>query len=502
VTQLPAQIGRYQILGRLGSGGMAEVLVARLVSEGGFERPMVLKRILPELAKKPEFVKMFLEEARMAGMVWHQNVVQIFELVHESGELYLVMEYLEGETASGLARRLAATKKLLAFGLAAHVVAEVCAGLHAAHELVGSDDKPISLVHRDVSPGNIHLSYDGQVKILDFGIATPAGIPPSKRELKGKVAYMSPEQCRGDALDRRSDIFSLGAVLYELSTCRRLFKRNSDQETVDAILSGTIVPPSKLVADYPKELERICLRALERNRDARYATAIELRKDLLAVSNTLNQGKVPSESLAKVMQKLFADRRAERRALLRATPEDPRFGIPPMTDPSIEIPEQVLLATMHSSSISSLLSAAPAPAPTPVVTGIISGLDPRPSSSPAVPVITRPPPPTIPMAQTRLDTDLEVPPRAGDDADTKPDVKLPPPPPPGTNPEIARAEPEPTPDLPIAEAPPPKPVVLAMMPDPADATPLPMLVSTKKRNAITVGAVLVFALLIVLFMRS
>lgn len=475
MSQLPAQIGRYQILGRLGAGGMAEILVARLVGEGGFERPLVLKRILPEKAGHPEFVRMFVEEARMAGQVRHQNVVQIFELVHDQGELYLVMEYLEGESAAAVARRLASTRKLLAFGLAAHVVAEVCAGLRAAHELIDADDRPTPLVHRDISPGNIHLSYDGQVKILDFGIAAPAGTVPSRRELKGKLAYLSPEQVRSHPLDRRSDLFSLGAVLYELSTCRRLFKRPTDQETLDAILTEPIVPPSRLVADYPRELERIVLKALERNPDDRYATAIEMRRDLLAVAAQLNQGKVPEDSLGKVMQKLFADRRAERRALLKVSPEDPRFGEPPQTDPLLDIPDPAMLAALAGqSSLVSANSAIASTVPTPIV------------ATPAVDPVAPPPLP-----------------------EPTPDL-------PSPSQDLPEAEIAPTPDLPTPAVSPgedlatevelvrPASKILVPSPtpeDPASTTPLPQLVSEKKRQWVGIAFVVALAILIFIVMR-
>lgn len=482
MSQLPAQIGRYQILGRLGAGGMAEILVARLVGEGGFERPMVLKRILPDRARDPEFVRMFLEEAKMAGQVRHQNVVQIFELVHDQGELYLVMEYLEGESAAVVARRLASTRKLLAFGLAAHVVAEVCAGLRAAHELTDNEDHPAPLVHRDISPGNIHISYDGQVKILDFGIATPAGTVPSARELKGKLAYLSPEQVRSQPLDRRSDLFSLGAVLYELSTCRRLFKRPTDQETIDAILSEPIVPPSRMVADYPRELERIVLKALERRLEDRYQTAVDMRRDLLAVAAQLNQGKVPEDSLGKVMQKLFVDRRAERRALLQVSPDDPQFGEPPKTDPLLEVPDAAMLAVLAGqSSLVSANSATGSSVPTPIV------------ATPAIdPVVEGPPPsaPTpdlpgpsqdVPSLGVEPTPDLDAPaPRPGDDVATEVELVRPAPRPLATEPEPRAAR-----EVPLERS----------------TTPLPQLVSEKKRQWVGIAFLVALAILIFVVMR-
>lgn len=318
VEHLPEQIGRYQILGLLGTGGMAEILLARLYGPSGFERPVVIKRILPHLAREQRFHDMFLDEARIVAGIRHQNVVHVHELGQEGGELYLVMEYLEGESASSLARRLASHRKLLNFGLCAHLMAEVSAGLHAAHELKDLSGVSKGLVHRDVSPANVFITYAGEVKMIDFGIATAADRVSRTEagQVKGKYAYMSPEQCMGLPLDRRSDIFSMGTVLYELSTCRRLFKRQSDMLTLQAICHEEVLPPSELVPEYPKALERICLRALAKKPDERYSTTLEMRRDLLEVARDLNGSKVPEESLAKVMRRLFPDRIEEKRLML------------------------------------------------------------------------------------------------------------------------------------------------------------------------------------------
>ncbi len=318
VEHLPEHIGRYQILGLLGTGGMAEILLARINGPSGFERPVVIKRILPHLAREQRFRDMFLDEARIVAGIRHPNVVQVHELGQEGDELYLVMEYLEGESAAGVARRLAAHGKLLNFGLCAHLMSEVAAGLHAAHELTDPDGKAQELVHRDVSPANVFLGYGGDVKMIDFGIAVAAD-RVSKTEagqVKGKYAYMSPEQCMGVPLDRRSDVFSMGTVLYELSTCRRLFKRQSDMLTLQAICHEAVPPPTSVVPEYPPDLERICLRALEKRPERRYASAYEMRRDLIEVARRLNGPKIPEESLAKVMRRLFSDRIEEKRAML------------------------------------------------------------------------------------------------------------------------------------------------------------------------------------------
>ncbi len=342
VQALPTYIGRYEILGLLGTGGMAEVFLGRLRGPSGFERPVVIKRILPHLARERQFVDMFLDEARIVAGLRHQNVVTVHELGQDQDELFLVMEYLEGESLAGLARRLSRKKKLLSFGLCAHVMAQVCAGLHAAHEMTDVRGRSMGLVHRDVSPGNIFVTYAGEVKILDFGIAVASDrvAKTEAGQVKGKYAYMSPEQCHGKDLDRRSDIFSLGTVLYELSTCRRLFKRGNDVATIQAIYNADAPSPKKLMTNYPEPLERICMKALERDRDERFETALEMRRELLDVSRQLNEGKVPEESLSRVMHKLFMDRIEQKRRMLASIREGVEITSVPSaeTDAQIELP--------------------------------------------------------------------------------------------------------------------------------------------------------------------
>ena len=354
MAHLPPHIGDYEVLGLLGTGGMAEVFLGRhhnatevvrpdqTIDRVDRDQPVVVKRILPHLARQQHFVDMFRDEARIAAQIDHRNVVRVYELGEDGDELFLVMEYLGGESAAGIARQLAHRKKLLSFGLCTHLMAEVCAGLHAAHDLVDENGAPLHIVHRDVSPANIFVTYEGGVKILDFGIAVAAGrlSKTDAGQVKGKYAYMSPEQCRGKTLDRRSDIFSLGTVLYEMSTCRRLFKRASDMETLEAVCNETVLPPSQLVSRYPKELERICLKALQKDPEDRYATAGEMRQDLLAVAAELNKDKLPERSLAKVMRRLFGERIEQKKQMLnylRAGEEVPQ-GSMPAEEQSIELP--------------------------------------------------------------------------------------------------------------------------------------------------------------------
>jgi serine/threonine-protein kinase len=327
-----ASIGRYQIVGHLATGGMAEILLGRLDGPSGFERIVVVKRILPHLARARAFIDMFLDEARLLAEVRHPNVVHVHELGDEDGELFLVMEYIDGESIAGLLKRLWSRDEELGPALAAHLIAEACAGLHAAHELRGPDGTPRALVHRDVSPQNVMITYAGQVKVLDFGIAhandrlarTQAGY------VKGRCEYMSPEQCLGQPLDRRSDIFSLGVLLYELSANRRLFKRSNELATLKAITEEPIRPPSSAVSGYPPSLEAICLRALARNRDDRYATAADMRSEL---AHELGAGAASADALGRLMQRIFSDRIAEKNEVLARVRAGVSVAVLPDADP-------------------------------------------------------------------------------------------------------------------------------------------------------------------------
>jgi Protein kinase domain/PEGA domain len=319
LPSVPQRLGRYGIIDRLAVGGMAEILLGRVTGPSGFERPVVIKRILPHMAHSPEFCAMFLDEAKLVARIRHPNVVQVHELAETDGELFLVMEYLEGESLSGILRRLVARGESMPHALAAYVIAEACGGLHAAHELKDSDGYPLDLVHRDVSPQNIFVLYAGGVRVLDFGIAkaTDRSSVTVAGELKGKFQYMSPEQCLSKPLDRRSDIFSLGVVLFELSTNRRLFKRENELMTFKAICELPVVRPSEVVADYPAALERIVLKALARRAKDRYQTAAEMRRDLLAAARELGAGDEPAEAVAQLMRETFADRIEEKAEMLR-----------------------------------------------------------------------------------------------------------------------------------------------------------------------------------------
>jgi serine/threonine-protein kinase len=322
---------------------MAEILLASLTGPSAFERPVVLKRILPHLAENETFVSMFLDEARIAAGIRHPKVVQVQELVHAGGELFLVLEYVEGESVGGIMRRLWSHGEKLDYALAAHIIAEACSGLHAAHELRDPDGSPREVVHRDVSPQNVMVTYAGEVKVLDFGIAKAAdrATRTETGQLKGKFEYMSPEQCRGKPLDRRSDIFSLGILLYELSVGRRLFRRaDAPLATFQAICESPIPSPRETCSDYPEDLEAVCRKALARRPEDRYATALEMRRDLALVVRRLGRDEPEEEALSRLLQRLFADRIQEKLEMLQRlrAGSNPTYIPEAEVDAAVEIP--------------------------------------------------------------------------------------------------------------------------------------------------------------------
>ncbi|MBW2524905.1 MAG: serine/threonine protein kinase [Deltaproteobacteria bacterium] len=319
MAELPEKVGRYPIVGLLATGGMAEILLGKVFGPSGFERPVVIKRVLSHLARQQLFVDMFLDEARIVAGIHHPNVVHVQELGHDGDDLFLVMEYLDGESANVLLRRLRRLRKRLPYVLAAHIVAEACAGLHAAHELTDREGKQLGLVHRDLSPQNLFLTYSGQVKLIDFGVAHAADRVSRTEvgQVKGKFSYMSPEQGQAKPLDRRSDIFSLGIVLFELSTGRRLFYRPNELLTLRAICQDPLPRPSSIRRDYPPQLEGVVLKALSRDPANRFSSAAEMRRTLFHVMSNLEIDQNPSDALATIMGTVFRERMGEKAEMMR-----------------------------------------------------------------------------------------------------------------------------------------------------------------------------------------
>ena len=272
------RIGRYQLLSRLAVGGMAEVYLARQGELSGFKTLVVVKKVLPHLAVNPDFIAMFLDEARIASMLDHPNIVRITEVGRADDEYFLVMELVQGKPLASLLQHAEKTKTPLPHQMGALIVANAAAGLHHAHQLTDASGQPLGLVHRDVSPQNIMISFEGSVKVIDFGIARALGRlgDTNAGSLKGKLGYMAPEQARGEPVDARADIFSLGVVLWECLTGRRLFLRENELATLRALVYEPIPLPSKLTR-VPSALESITKLALARNLNERFQTAEEMR---------------------------------------------------------------------------------------------------------------------------------------------------------------------------------------------------------------------------------
>ncbi|WP_438030028.1 protein kinase domain-containing protein [Sorangium sp. So ce233] len=270
-------LDRYTLHGVIASGGMASVHFGRLVGAHGFARTVAIKRLHPQFARDPEFSSMLLDEARLAVRIRHPNVVTTLDSVQADGELFLVMEYIAGESLSSLLREASARGSRVPQPVVSAIVAGALAGLHAAHEATAEDGAPLQIVHRDVSPQNILVGDDGIARVLDFGIARAAVRSQVSRvgQLKGKLSYMAPEQLRGAPLTRRADIYAASVVLWEALTGRRLFTGECDAEIYGRILEGVVQPPSAF-GDVPRELDEVVLRGLQRDPERRYATALEM----------------------------------------------------------------------------------------------------------------------------------------------------------------------------------------------------------------------------------
>ncbi len=308
-------LGRNELLATIGEGGMARVILARQRGPMGFEKVVVVKVIHPDFAADSAAVGMLLDEARVAARIDHPNVVQTYELGEASGSFYIVMEYLAGES---LQRVLKSVSLGASFDprMAARIVADAAGGLHAAHELCDTLGNNLGLIHRDVSLGNIVVLYNGCVKVVDFGIAKSrdrVSNTTQRGQLKGKYAYMSPEQINDDPMDRRSDVFSLGVVLWECLAQRRLFHADNVPGILMQILDDKRIPPSHYCPNVPRALDDIALRALQTDPDKRFATAYDMKR---ALEDVIWESRCDSSDVHAWMTAVFGDRMRKRQALL------------------------------------------------------------------------------------------------------------------------------------------------------------------------------------------
>jgi serine/threonine protein kinase len=301
--------GRYQLLKKLATGGMAQIYLARQLGPEGFEKLLVVKRILPHLAENEEFITMFLDEARIAARLNHPNVVQIFDLGAQDDSFFIAMEFIHGEDVRRVWKHADKIGKPIPLALICRIIIEACAGLDYAHKKLDGSGRPLNIVHRDISPQNILVSFEGGVKIVDFGIAKAADQATVTRSgvLKGKYSYMSPEQAAGQPIDCRTDIFALGVVLYELLTGTRLFKRATDIQTLNAVTECKLAPPSEVNDRIPPDLNEIVMKALAKDRTQRYSEARQLGA---ALESWLLLHGIPASTaaVAEFMHEIYADR--------------------------------------------------------------------------------------------------------------------------------------------------------------------------------------------------
>jgi len=317
---LPRQFGKYTLLRRLAAGGMAEIFLALQRSAGGFEKLIVIKRILPSMNQDKAFIDMLLHEARVAASMSHPNIVQTFDVGQVDGTYFIAMEHIHGEDIRSIVRAMR-KKNLSEFPLehAVAITTGMCAGLAYAHERRDLDGRLLNIVHRDISPQNIVVTFSGDVKIVDFGVAkssSQSGEDTKDGQLKGKVPYMSPEQAAGGNIDWRSDIFAVGVLLFELATGKRLFKGASEFETLKLICDKDYPRPSEVKPGFPPALDRIIMKALEKDRDKRYQSAREMQSDIEAF---VREERIPVSqiSLTQWMQSLFEDKLAQQKEALQ-----------------------------------------------------------------------------------------------------------------------------------------------------------------------------------------
>ncbi|HEX2673748.1 MAG TPA: serine/threonine-protein kinase [Polyangiaceae bacterium] len=311
------QVGRYRILSELGRGGMSNVFLAVASGPGGVNKLVVLKALLPDLATEGYALSMFMDEARLAAQLNHPNVVQTYEVGTEGDRHVIVMEYLEGQSLSAAVRRAAAEGNPMPLALQLRIIINALDGLHYAHELSGYEGASLQLVHRDISPQNVFVTYDGQVKVLDFGIAkaTSASTHTAAGVMKGKIAYMAPEQIVGGNVDRRADLYSVGCMLWAAATGVKLWKDTPDVQIMRRAISGDVPTPQSVNPECDDDLNRIVMKALAREPDDRYATAVDLQHDLEVYVERFGAAAKQKE-IARFISTLFADTRAQLKALV------------------------------------------------------------------------------------------------------------------------------------------------------------------------------------------
>ncbi|WP_437932651.1 serine/threonine-protein kinase [Sorangium sp. So ce291] len=375
IVRLPVQsargFGRYRLIAKLGQGGMAEVFLAAHRGPLGFEKLVVIKRLKPGIATEPEVNAMFLDEARLAARLNHPNVVQTYECGQIDDQYYIVMEYLEGHSLDRICRKIDPSRHRAVY-LA--ILSDALAGLHYAHDLMDFNGQPLHVVHRDISPHNIFVTYDGQAKVVDFGIAKWAtrDADTSTGVVKGKIRYMAPEQALATMVDRRADVFSMGLIFWELVVGERFWGDLSDVQILQRLTFGEIPQLRERWPAAPEALDRICSRALAMAPEDRYATAAQMREDVEAYLATM--GRRPSSAeIGRLIGETFANRRAEVRSAISDqlgrlhadTAEGPEeFEVLPVLEDRAAVPwSQRMPMSQMSSQMSQMSQQYAAPVP-------------------------------------------------------------------------------------------------------------------------------------------
>ena len=367
-------LGRYELLTEIASGGMASVFLGRARGVAGFERVVAVKVCHPHLRVDEEFAEMFLDEARLAAKIHHPNVVSTLDVGDDDGRLYLVMEYIEGDRLSGLIKAAGKRGRRIPPPVAARIFIDMLSGLHAAHELADKDGTDLSVVHRDVSPQNVLVGVDGVARITDFGIAkTEARVSDAgAAQIKGKLAYMAPEQLEGAVVTRRTDLYAAGVVLWETLTGRRLFRGDTDLDTVQLVVKGDVRPPSEIVTDLDPAFDALVMKAVERDPEKRFATAAafaEALEDLpIKVAN--------ARAVSTLVQELQGATLTARRDLVKRIGDGEALVLAELTNPS---------AVRFARTDVSLSIASSLPPPLPPPAAVSFGDEPgeRPSAPPS-----------------------------------------------------------------------------------------------------------------------
>jgi serine/threonine protein kinase len=316
-ANFPVQYGKYLLIDKIAKGGMAEVFLAKQTGSKGFERLLAIKRILPQFTENAEFVSMFINEAKVAAQLSHPNIVQVFDFGEVEESFYIGMEYVMGRDLRTIMERSQKSNRPLSIDQILFIVSRVCSGLEHAHKKRDLQGKELNLVHRDISPQNILVSYEGEIKLVDFGIAKAALQENETRTgiLKGKLAYMSPEQAWGKMIDHRSDLFSLGIVLYECATSKRLFKGDSEINTLERVREAKFEPPRRFNADLSEQVETVMSKSLAKEVDDRYPSAAEMQKELeRCLSKPLSEIQA---ALAQSLHQLFNEEIEKERARMK-----------------------------------------------------------------------------------------------------------------------------------------------------------------------------------------